>query len=58
MILSIGTDRPKQTVQTQIRLVLKGTPTLQYLPNSRQAMLSSLVFLELRPIEYFGILTL
>ena len=25
MNLSIGTDRPKQTVQTQIRLVLKST---------------------------------
>ena len=25
MILSIGTDRPKQTVQTQIRLLLKSS---------------------------------
>ena len=41
MILSIGTDRPKQTVQTQIILVLKSTLTRQYYPNSRRAKLSA-----------------
>ena len=39
--VSIGTDRPKKTVQTQIRLVLKNTLTLLYHPSSRQAMLSA-----------------
>ena len=53
MILSIGTDRPKQTVQTQIKLVLKSTLTLQYHPNSRRAMLSADSFFELEKVTLY-----